>query len=151
MNEKFITDAELLESLSIPEPNSGCHLWVGHVGQDGYGQWPRLRAGGRRAHRIAFELAAGHPAAALVCHRCDVRICVNPEHLFLGSPADNVADMVRKKRHKKGEGVGTAKLTAFHVRAIRNSPLSLSRAAEEFGVSRSLICAIKQRKVWAHV
>ena len=75
----------------IPEPNTGCWLWLGFISPDGYGT--------RLAHRRAWELARGPiPDGMLVCHRCDVRHCVNPDHLFLGTHLDNMRDMIRKGR-----------------------------------------------------
>lgn len=72
---------ERIESASIPEPNTGCWLWLGAVNKGGYGT---ISIGGRTAlaHRVSFELARGRAAGALVVdHRCRVRHCVNPDHL----------------------------------------------------------------------
>lgn len=82
------------------DKTDGCWLWRGYVNQRGYG----LRAndgGERRVHRYAWCLANGPvPVGKLVCHTCDVRNCVNPAHLFLGSAADNTRDMFRKGRDR---------------------------------------------------
>lgn len=76
----------------------GCWEWQGYVGPDGYGQG---HLGMKRGHaqRIAWELTNGPiPDGMFVCHRCDNRICVRPDHLFLGTALDNIRDMDRKGR-----------------------------------------------------
>jgi hypothetical protein len=107
------------------------------------------------AHRLAFMLT--HRASVdgpMVCHRCDVRMCVNPAHLFLGTAADNMADKVTKGRQARGESNGTAKLTADDVRAIRachaagQSALSLGRL---YGVSHNNVLSIVKRQTWRDI
>ena len=83
----------------IPEPTSGCHLWIGAVAGWGYGS---TRIGGKnmRAHRAVWELTNGPiPHGLWVLHRCDNPLCVNPLHLFLGTHSDNMRDVVQKHRH----------------------------------------------------
>lgn len=84
----------------IPEPNSGCWLWLGAISATGYGYFDaREFPGEHRAHRISYRLHKGPiPDGLFVCHSCDQRSCVNPSHLWLGTALDNNRDMIAKGR-----------------------------------------------------
>ena len=90
--------ADILAAKSVPEPNSGCWLWIGSVGRGGYGM---QRVGGRTrmATHLSLELVGRLvPWVRFACHRCDVPACINPDHLFIGTQLDNIHDCMAKGR-----------------------------------------------------
>lgn len=91
-----MTRSAPFEAFYIPEPMSGCWLWIGGVSYPpGYGRMTR----GQYAHRVSYEIHRGKiPVGMHVLHRCDNRLCVNPDHLFLGTQSDNMRDMMAKGR-----------------------------------------------------
>ncbi len=95
-NER-VTLLERFESKWTPEPNTGCWLWIGSIDTGGYGS---IRIGKLKiASRVSYELHVGPiPDGMCVCHRCDVRSCVNPAHLFLGTHKANMDDKSQKGR-----------------------------------------------------
>ena len=139
---------------------NGCHLWTGTRDRKGYGV---ISVGGTfyKAHRFAWAIAYSDPPPRdlLVCHTCDTPACVNPSHLFLGTPADNSADMVRKGRVNRspsavGEKNGAAKLTVEAVRQIRQlrlTGMTQEARALKFGISRGQIQNIDRRIHWRNV
>lgn len=136
---KVATLDELL-ALTIPEPNTGCYLWtMGLTVRGGYGQ---LNNFGKvqKAHRLAWTLAHGAIENGMhVCHRCDTPACCNPDHLFLGTNAENTADKLRKGRQPRGETHQSARLSDAEVSEIRRlAPSGLTHKAigALFGVSR---------------
>lgn len=130
----------------------GCLVWTGPQTHDGYGVMGIGRNKQFRAHRVAFQLANGPiPAGLLVCHSCDKPLCVEPTHLFLGTPLDNMRDMIRKgrKRAPKGEQHPGAKLTnsqAEEIKSLRESGEKLLAIATKFGVSFQHISSICNRR-----
>ncbi len=129
-----------------------CWIWKGPTNKMGYGYCHR----NKKAHRIAWELTFGPiPKGMCVCHKCDVRNCVNPSHLFLGTTADNNYDMFAKGRDRQlnGEAHGNSKLTAYQVQYIRGcaQPGNYSALGRQFGVSYEQIRRIANGKEWKHL
>lgn len=105
-----------------------------------------------RHHRLVWTQTFGPiPKGLCVLHRCDVRNCINPEHLFLGTRPENSVDMVQKGRMSWGEKHPTSKLTEKDVLFIRSSELSTRKLGAMFGVNQMLISKIKRRKLWRHL
>jgi hypothetical protein len=129
------------------DKRESCWLWIGSKDISGYGRMSRAGRG-EKAHRLAWELTHGAiPAGLSVLHRCDVRACVRPEHLFLGTPRDNSHDAMRKGRLASGLRNGGTKLTDDHVLAVRCLLASGWRQrdiAQRFGVSQHLISLINR-------
>jgi hypothetical protein len=130
---------------------SGCWLWTGQRRHDGYGMiWKDGRA--CRAHVVVYELLKGRVRRNYcVCHTCDVRNCVNPEHLFLGTRAVNNHDMKAKNRCEHSERHHASKLTAIDVLAIRAAEESHHALGKRYGVGPSVISRIRNRKAWRRV
>lgn len=142
-----------LEELSIPEPNSGCQLWCAGTNGAGYG-YLTIEGVVRRAVRVAWELANGPiPVGLVLCHKCDVPACINVNHLFLGTHADNMHDRDRKGRGARnwGRKNGSVKLTEQQVRSIQIDARPQTRIAAQYGVSQSMISLIKTGKNWSQV
>lgn len=138
------------------DEKSGCWVWNGprFEKRGGYGCFTMRPAGIRlkRAHRQAWELFRGPiPAGVNVLHSCDNPSCVNPEHLFLGGQAMNMADKVAKGRQNYGERHGRRKLTEAQAIAIRNDPRSYADIATAVGVSIATISDIKCARSWQHL
>ena len=139
-----------------PEPNSGCWLWAGSVNNSGYGMFCREQGKAGSAHRISYEIFCEPiPEGLHILHRCDNRVCVNPEHLFFGTNQDNIADMVQKGRQRvlKGEEIGNSKLTEKQVREIfaQRGQKPQRAIAVEYGVARQTIKDILKGKTWKHI
>lgn len=156
--------SERLAERSKVNPLTGCHEWQGALDKDGYG---KILADGQqmRSHRASWMLKNGPIAEGLVvCHRCDNPPCINPEHLFLGTPGDNVRDRIAKGRfiprppHKPGEKNPAAILTSDQVRSIRREYVELGgrkwgagatkQLCEKYGVTPTTVHRILNGKGW---
>lgn len=143
---------------SIPEPNTGCWLWEASHKPNGYGyMWAGTKK--EHSHRLSYTLFKGPiPNGLNILHKCDQPACINPDHLFTGTQAENLQDCVRKGRHTKvalkGSTNPKAKLTDADIQEIRATPKRpryLYDLATKFGVSRGTICSVKRGRSWGHV
>ncbi len=150
------TDAERFEEKYIPEPNSGCWLWIGGCDSWGYGN---ITVNGRlvSAHRASWLLHRKEdPGAFWVLHRCDNPPCVNPEHLFLGDAIANARDRAAKGRNgdqtkRQRSDKHPAKLTEDQVREIRGSSLSQKQLGQLYGISPTGAGKARSGKTWRHI
>jgi hypothetical protein len=135
-----------------------CWNWTAAMGPGGYGQFGVSKQRGLVvAHRYSWELANGPiPVGMFVCHKCDNRACVNPEHLFLGTQADNVRDMVAKGRGRNpiGESHPRSKVTVEFVRMVREryacGGVSQPQLARETGIGVGHMYNILYGLSWRH-
>lgn len=162
MIDKIIRDAwtrdrliQRIQSRHTIEEN-GCWLWTGSDDGNGYGRI-KFMSTMLAAHRASYAIHhLVNPKELLVCHHCDTPQCINPEHLFLGTDADNCADKMRKGRHKaapchRGEANPSAKLTVTQVDAIKaliRNGWTNTAIAERYGVHHATISTIRRGKNW---
>jgi hypothetical protein len=139
---------------SYVEKKQGCWEWTGYKNEKGYGVI-NLRGERALAHRFAWQLDEPIPPGMSILHRCDNPACVRRKHLFLGTRADNNADMDAKGRRRAPDMHGTknhrAQLTEDDVRAIRASPERGPVLAARYGVANAHIWAIRRRTFWKHI
>jgi hypothetical protein len=145
---------------------AGCWIWSGALDSHGYGV---INIGGtKKAHRVSWIAFNGPiPEGMSVLHKCDVPSCINPNHLFLGTQADNMADMIAKGRDRKAVGDNhpsrrypelrrginnsRARLSEADIEAIRSSPMGCRKLAKLYGISVTHACNIRNRKAWGHI
>lgn len=133
--------------------SNGCWLW--QTTTDGrYGTFPYAGTV-HKAHRFAYAMTKGRiPEGMEVCHRCDTTLCCNPAHLFLGTHADNMADMVAKGRVGRGQSQGHSRFTEDDIREMRRLRAEGMRTpaiAARYGTDTGNVSRIVRGLTWRHV
>lgn len=150
-----------LEELCIPEPNSGCWIWIGaYSDKTGYGSFSAKGAGNFRAHRASYAMFKSDiPATLVIRHKCDNTFCVNPDHLEAGTQQQNVQDSIARGRFSASRARGLSKvkrdrysrkgkLTLEMAKAIFDSYGKAKDDAVKFGVSFWTVKAIRSGREW---
>lgn len=150
--------------MSKVNKTDSCWNWTGGTVQSNYYRYGSFKNGTKtvRAHRFSYSLYHGViPEGMFVCHKCDNPLCVNPNHLFLGTAQDNATDMVNKNRQAKGAECGNARLSKkniLDIRAMWNTKdkngkrkYKTAEIAEKFGVTSRNILYIVNNQRWTHV
>ena len=127
-----------------PIPQTGCWVWEKSISSNGYGN-ACFEKRALNAHRLSFEAFKGEiEDGAFVCHTCDVKVCVNPDHLYAGTHAQNMDDVSRGKSHPK------RKLSSEEVHAIRSSRAPQREIAVQHGVTQRVVWAIIRGPTYRH-
>jgi len=150
-----MTLSERLEAKSVPVPECGCIIWVGGCSYYGYGEM-NYNHKICNVHRLSWEIHKGKiPDGVHVLHKCDVPPCINSDHLYLGTAKDNANDRERRNRGNhvplKGSLNGNSKLNEEDIFRIREDRRSQRKIAADYGVEKTTIGHIKQRKTWNHI
>lgn len=149
-----LNSATPAEMLGRVDRSGECHHLLTKAGRH-YKTRPRVPTGAGRQVRAAVWLVEQRdgpiPAGMVVRHTCDDGLCVNPDHLVLGTQADNMRDMVERDRSARGTRNGHARLDEEQVRAIRADGRGPAVLGRLYGVSASTICDIRARRTWRHI
>lgn len=134
--------------------DNGCWQWTANISTNGYGQISRNKTT-CRAHRIAYNLYIGEiPEGMVVCHKCDNKLCVNPDHLFIGTQEDNIRDCLNKDRNAYGSRNAKAKLKEddiFSIKVRYKNGVTMQEIGNIFGVSKNTISQVINNKTWAKI
>ena len=144
----LLTDTEIRfwEKVEVAEPDE-CWLWLGSCDTNGYGHF-RINNKLRQAHRYSYQLHFGDiPKGMCICHCCDVRSCVNPNHLFFGTYKDNMVDCIKKGRYSVGHSFAlTIEQEEIIKELYATGEYKMKELAESYNIDRNTIARIIKRK-----
>lgn len=141
---KTVQTEERFETKYMPVTESGCWLWTDRMDKYGYGLF-YMNSRKYGSHRVSWEIHNGPiPEGKQINHKCHVRCCVNPHHLYVGTQAENMLDKMER-------GLAAVKLKASDILEIRNSTLPTKELAIKYDVSTGTIYKIISRAIWAHI
>lgn len=149
----ILTDTDFWQRAILTADIDKCWEWQRGFEKDGYGH-AHIQGKQWKAHRYAWKLANGYNSTLNICHKCDNRRCINPNHLFEGTHKDNSQDMVQKGRVQRGERHFLSHLTdvdVLEIRAMVGRGHTHQSTADQFGVVRETVSQIIQRKTWKHI
>lgn len=152
--KRSMSAKERLAAKSVVKEN-GCIEFTGYLSTHGYGE---IAFNGKKygAHKLSYIAHIGPvKKGEVVCHRCDNPACINPDHLFTGTQAENLIDAMRKGRmvapNPRGERHGLSKLTEKDIPKILQDARPQREIAKEYGVAQSTIKNVKLRRTWSHI
>lgn len=134
-----------------------CWIWSGGKTTGGYGKFnPTHKSGWEKSHRFSWTLHFGEiPEGKVVCHKCNMKLCVRPDHLYVATSRENTLDAMRDGLCPIGEKHGMAKITEEQVKEIRllHKPkeISMGFLAKKYGITKTQISRIINRKTWKHI
>ena len=136
----------------IKKSENGCWIWEGAKLSNGYGKCRDMNMKSSLAHRASYEYFVGElEPLKYVCHKCDTPSCVNPAHLFLGTPLENQQDSKKKGRAIKASFKLNKNLVEKIREKLKSGELYQCDIAKEFSISQSMVSIINTKKGWNHV
>lgn len=151
-NKKVGPEKYIRDRCAVSTDGDACWVWQRSKSSTGYGLacWDGKQI---KAHRLSYQTFRGEIGDMHVLHTCHNPSCVNPQHLRLGTHAENMQEKAAAGRAYRMNGAANhnAKLDEAIVRTIRNSPKTGGQLAKEIGVSRTLVNMVRRNEIWSHV